>query len=586
MVDNLPGKYKLESSDNYDIFLKDTGIGFAVRQLIKNQRPNVEIYHIGDMWTINTIMSFKTITSIFRLGEPFEEERLDGTKVQSIVEANGPRLVWTQNGDDPEKKSIVTLELDEGNLKAVSIPVSSCLEQDKTLNLAYTIGAFCLGFSAFAWGFFLDSMGLRITRLLLKSLQFSAFPVLMRAKLVICDKSIIIVFLLVVKIILSKIIETVGCFQVANLFPKQRSTIISLYSGAFSASAVVFIFLEYAYDAGLAWRWVTSMLTICSLILLPMTMFVLPHDRIRESRPALRATCKEIAAVYPESVGTFCVLPISPCPHRKATCGLPPALPTVSGKLSGVVTVEKRRPTLPLTSSLFSSTYLMLTVWFSWLLVYTVNYAGSMALWLDRMDGHGHRQASWYIRLFGLAQLSGFVLSPLSGMIMDRGINKASNEMTRFVCVAENDPDLKRLRQYQSGFWTVSFTTVTLASILVCKLFHHEVAVYFSVAAVTVLRSLLVAVATSYLRARFPADHFNPLLGIMSTAASVASLLQFPLFVWEANSGHHILQINLFQFVMLALISAFPLQMLITPLQRHFIRQENELESKLKSGST
>ncbi|GIX66489.1 uncharacterized protein CEXT_18181 [Caerostris extrusa] len=42
-----------------------------------------------------------------------------------------------------------------------------CVAQDKVLNLAYTIGIFCVGFSAFIWGFLIDRLGLRIIRLLL-----------------------------------------------------------------------------------------------------------------------------------------------------------------------------------------------------------------------------------------------------------------------------------------------------------------------------------------------------------------------------------------------------------------------------------
>ncbi|GFY79127.1 hypothetical protein TNIN_187591 [Trichonephila inaurata madagascariensis] len=40
---------------------------------------------------------------------------------------------------------------------------------------------------------------------------------------------------------------------------------------------------------------------------------------------------------------------------------------------------------------------------------------------------------------------------------------------------------------------------------------------------------------------RFPAEHFNRLLGIMSTVSAVASLLQFPLFLWEASSLQNVL---------------------------------------------
>ncbi|UYV66189.1 hypothetical protein LAZ67_4000658 [Cordylochernes scorpioides] len=46
--------------------------------------------------------------------------------------------------------------------------ILSCTEQDKMLNLAYTIGSFCMGSTACLWGFLLDKWGLRNVRLVIK----------------------------------------------------------------------------------------------------------------------------------------------------------------------------------------------------------------------------------------------------------------------------------------------------------------------------------------------------------------------------------------------------------------------------------
>ena len=43
-----------------------------------------------------------------------------------------------------------------------------CKAQDQILNLAYTLGAFINGFTAFIWGFLLDRWGLRKVRLIIK----------------------------------------------------------------------------------------------------------------------------------------------------------------------------------------------------------------------------------------------------------------------------------------------------------------------------------------------------------------------------------------------------------------------------------
>ena len=70
--------------------------------------------------------------------------------------------------------------------------------------------------------------------------------------------------------------------QFANLFPKNRSTVITFYSGAFSASAVLFVFLKSAYDAGISFATASSSLVLLSLIMVPVTFILLPKDKVRE----------------------------------------------------------------------------------------------------------------------------------------------------------------------------------------------------------------------------------------------------------------------------------------------------------------
>lgn len=47
-------------------------------------------------------------------------------------------------------------------------PGTGCPSQDRLLNLAYTLGTFFNGFTAFIWGFLLERWGLRIVRLIIK----------------------------------------------------------------------------------------------------------------------------------------------------------------------------------------------------------------------------------------------------------------------------------------------------------------------------------------------------------------------------------------------------------------------------------
>lgn len=69
--------------------------------------------------------------------------------------------------------------------------------------------------------------------------------------------------------------------EIASLFPKRRSFVITLYSGAFSASAITFVLLKFLWDAGLPFSWTCGILVAISLTMLPVTLFLLPSQAIR-----------------------------------------------------------------------------------------------------------------------------------------------------------------------------------------------------------------------------------------------------------------------------------------------------------------
>jgi len=90
----------MESSDKFDDFLKAIGVGFVMRNMAKVQTPTVEVSNEGDEWTIKTITTFKTSEIKFKLGQEFDETRLDGVVVKSIVTLDGPnKLVQKWSGE-------------------------------------------------------------------------------------------------------------------------------------------------------------------------------------------------------------------------------------------------------------------------------------------------------------------------------------------------------------------------------------------------------------------------------------------------------------------------------------------------------
>uniref|UniRef100_A0A1W7RAI2 Fatty acid-binding protein n=1 Tax=Hadrurus spadix TaxID=141984 RepID=A0A1W7RAI2_9SCOR len=115
-MSGVTGKFKLISSENFDDFLAACGVGMVMRKLGASSKPVVEISNDGDTWTIKTITTFKTSEIKFKLGEEFQETRLDGSIVKTVVTLDGDKLVQKQFGD---KEVVITREIEGDKLKVV-----------------------------------------------------------------------------------------------------------------------------------------------------------------------------------------------------------------------------------------------------------------------------------------------------------------------------------------------------------------------------------------------------------------------------------------------------------------------------------
>ncbi|OTF74944.1 Group 13 mite allergen-like protein (Lipocalin), partial [Euroglyphus maynei] len=123
------GKYQLESSENFDEFLKELGVGFILRNLAKTTTPTIEVVKDGDYWVIKTHTALKTTGIRFKLGEEFDETRIDGKTVKTNVVMEGDNtMVQTQKGDKEVK---IIREFSETQLKTV------CFLIEKFFNLKF-----------------------------------------------------------------------------------------------------------------------------------------------------------------------------------------------------------------------------------------------------------------------------------------------------------------------------------------------------------------------------------------------------------------------------------------------------------------
>ncbi|XP_045132890.1 sodium/calcium exchanger regulatory protein 1-like [Portunus trituberculatus] len=108
----IVGKYKMETSEGFDEFMKALGVGMVMRKMGNAATPTVEILLEDGTYTLKTVTTFKTTEIKFKLGEEFEETTADGRTVKSTITLDGNKLIHNQVGDKEkkEKDSVLTRE--------------------------------------------------------------------------------------------------------------------------------------------------------------------------------------------------------------------------------------------------------------------------------------------------------------------------------------------------------------------------------------------------------------------------------------------------------------------------------------------
>ena len=336
--------------------------------------------------------------------------------------------------------------------------------------------------------------------------------------------------------------------QFSNLYPNKRSTIIAVYSGAFSASSIIYVVIQRLYDStSISFFWANFILVFLSLLMIPFTLFVLPADKITEENVTNIVTAKKSVKVdnnhnnikegeeeekylpghllFGPKKSVFSISPIilqqyksvsSPSIGRRSNNGFVNEAfvddeqmnsglsfskgAILSTKLTSPTSeytirkmpLEMTSTSPPLRISLCSFAYNLHQFWFSWMITYMLLYVGSMNMWTERVTIDKAHQSS-FVNIYGLFQVLALIISPLAGLLMDWQLVRANKEP---------DSLKRRVKRIQSGFWPLFITTITLLICVGCHYFDSQEFVYISIVFITIYRAFLLAVGSAFLRIR------------------------------------------------------------------------------------
>ena len=104
-MDSFVGKYERVSAERYDDFLKTLDVNFLLRKAATVSSPVMEVAKEGDLWTIKTSTSLKSMELKFDIGKEFEETTADGREVTACVTLEGNKFVTVQKAKKAGEKS-------------------------------------------------------------------------------------------------------------------------------------------------------------------------------------------------------------------------------------------------------------------------------------------------------------------------------------------------------------------------------------------------------------------------------------------------------------------------------------------------
>ena len=113
MSSKLVGTWDLESSENWEEYMKELGVGLILRKAAGAIKPIIHILNNGKEWTFQARSTLKNMDLTVTEDVEFDETTPDGTHCKSIIHNDGQKIVHEQK--DAKKntiRSVITREID------------------------------------------------------------------------------------------------------------------------------------------------------------------------------------------------------------------------------------------------------------------------------------------------------------------------------------------------------------------------------------------------------------------------------------------------------------------------------------------
>ncbi|XP_058161409.1 equilibrative nucleobase transporter 1 isoform X2 [Dasypus novemcinctus] len=311
------------------------------------------------------------------------------------------------------KKERYFQELCDQNVGQLSnaTALADCKAQDEKFSLIFTLASFMENFVTMPTGYIFDRFKTTVTRLIAIFLYTSASLTIAFTS----ANTAVLLFLAMPMLTVGGILFLMTNLQIGNLFGKHRSTIITLYNGAFDSSSAVFLVIKLLYQQDISLKTSFLFISVCSVWHVGRTLFLMPRGHIP----------------YPV-----------PANYRYGLCsgndsGEEKKKPVEAKKMEQqskeLLSLKEETPAWqPEVHSFwkyaFSRRFAWHLVWLSVIQLWHYLFIGTLNSLLTTLTRGNRKRVSTYTNAFAITQFFGVLCAPWNGLLMDRLKQKYQKE--------------------------------------------------------------------------------------------------------------------------------------------------------------
>uniref|UniRef100_A0A8D0PIZ3 Solute carrier family 43 member 3 n=1 Tax=Sus scrofa TaxID=9823 RepID=A0A8D0PIZ3_PIG len=372
---------------------------------------------------------------------------------------------------------------------------ADCSAQDEQFSLIFTVASFMNNFMTFPTGFIFDRFKTTVTRLLAIFLYTSATLIIAFTS----ADSAMLLFLAMPMLTVGGILFLITNLQVGNLFGRHRSTIITLYNGAFDSSSAVFLIIKLLYEWGVDLRSSFIFISVCSAWHVGRTFLLMPRGHIPYPLPPNYSygLCSRDG---PREEGKTATESQKLEPQSKASL-------SPKEEISGLGQPQEPRS---FWSCVFSRRYGWHLVWLS-----------VIQLWHYLFIGTFNSLLTILARGDQALGIPGGLCAPEEDL--SRGVGRRVRQ-------GKGSPASASVVALSSAVPSLALTSLLCLGFALCASVPVLPLQYVTFILQVVSRSFLYGGNAAFLTLAFPSEHFGKLFGLVMALSAVVSLLQFPIF--------------------------------------------------------